>query len=522
MAVHQTHRRSFLAHVGQGMLVAGLGHSTATQLGLTNLQADEISPQRLRFPGHDRLVDLLQATPVERFLPAVVSELQKGTTLQTLVTAAALANARAFGGEDYVGFHTFMAFMPALRMAQQLPPEQQPLPVLKVLYRQAARLEESGHHDHDTLTPVTAPASSATSPVDELRQLVHQQNRSAADQLLADATRQSPETAWNSLLPTICEAPEVHRIVLAHRAWDMLSLVGPAHADTMLRQSLHYCIQLEPNRLKSSHNVSDTLATIIADSFAALPREATRIADDQWIASFTELLLSTSPEQAAAAAAAALQEGFPAAAISEAVSCAACQLVLLDPGRPPEWAQPNKPAGSVHGDSIGLHASDTAHAWKQIVAVSAPRNAHAAVILSVWCVARDASIRPATTRSSRPGPTALAQITTTDPQALLTRLDSAIRNQQQDEACAVADRCLSAGVTADALFSRLLAYACSEDGALHAEKYYWTTRDEYQRVRPAFRNQQMVALARVSASQYGSPAPGLQQALELLQVKKPG
>ncbi|MFN9233878.1 MAG: hypothetical protein ACK6D4_04450, partial [Planctomyces sp.] len=166
MTAPQVSRRSFLAQVGQGMLVAGLGHSTAAHLGLTSLRADDVSPQRLRFPGHDRLVDLLQSTPVERFLPAVVAELRNGTTLQTLVTAAALANARAFGGEDYVGFHTFMAFMPALRMAQQLPPEQQALPVLKVLYRQAARLEESGHHDHDTLTPVTASGSSAGSSAD--------------------------------------------------------------------------------------------------------------------------------------------------------------------------------------------------------------------------------------------------------------------------------------------------------------------------------------------------------------------
>ncbi|HBC59672.1 MAG TPA: hypothetical protein DC058_00445, partial [Planctomycetaceae bacterium] len=246
MTAPQVSRRSFLAQVGQGMLVAGLGHSTAAHLGLISLRADDVSPQRLRFPGHDRLVDLLQSTPVERFLPAVVAELRNGTTLQTLVTAAALANARAFGGEDYVGFHTFMAFMPALRMAQQLPPEQQALPVLKVLYRQAARLEESGHHDHDTLTPVTASGGSAGSSADDIRNLVHQQNRTAADQLLSDVSRLSPETAWNSLLPTVCEAPEVHRIVLAHRAWDMLGLVGPLHADTMLRQSLHYCIQLEP------------------------------------------------------------------------------------------------------------------------------------------------------------------------------------------------------------------------------------------------------------------------------------
>src|SRR5213082_3520619 len=52
---------------------------------------------------------------------------------------AALANARTFGGEDYVGFHTMMALAPAVHMSAELPEALRPLPVLKVLYRNTNR-----------------------------------------------------------------------------------------------------------------------------------------------------------------------------------------------------------------------------------------------------------------------------------------------------------------------------------------------------------------------------------------------
>jgi hypothetical protein len=64
----------------------------------------------------------------------------------------------------------------------------------------------------------------------------------------------------------------------------------------------------------------------------------------------------------------------------------------------------------------------------------------------------------------------------------------------------------------------LLKYAISEDGALHAEKYYRTASEEFAAVRPAFRWRQLVALARVTASEYGQPAPGYAEACRLLQV----
>jgi len=61
-----------------------------------------------------------------------------------------------------------------------------------------------------------------------------------------------------------------------------------------------------------------------------------------------------------------------------------------------------------------------------------------------------------------------------------------------------------------------LKYAVSQDGALHAEKYYRTASEEFASARPAFRWRQLVALARVTASEFGYPAPGYAEARELL------
>jgi hypothetical protein len=68
------------------------------------------------------------------------------------------------------------------------------------------------------------------------------------------------------------------------------------------------------------------------------------------------------------------------------------------------------------------------------------------------------------------------------------------------------------------VFDLLLRYAISEDGALHAEKYFQTVTEEFAATRPAFRWRQLVALARVTASEYGFPAAGYADACRLLQV----
>ena len=64
----------------------------------------------------------------------------------------------------------------------------------------------------------------------------------------------------------------------------------------------------------------------------------------------------------------------------------------------------------------------------------------------------------------------------------------------------------------------LRRYAVSEDGALHAEKYYRTVNEEFGTIRPAFRWRELTALARVTASEYGRPAAGSAEARALLKL----
>ena len=77
--------------------------------------------ETLSFGTMEPLVALLQETPVHKLLPRLVETMQAGTDLRTLVAAGALANARTFGGQDYTGYHAFMALVPALAMANELP-----------------------------------------------------------------------------------------------------------------------------------------------------------------------------------------------------------------------------------------------------------------------------------------------------------------------------------------------------------------------------------------------------------------
>ena len=104
------------------------------------------------------------------------------------------------------------------------------------------------------------------------------------------------------------------------------------------------------------------------------------------------------------------------------------------------------------------------------------------------------------------------------PDALLKELDGAIREGNQARAAALAQRLGESKADAKQVFAVLRMYAVSEDGALHAEKFYRTTTEEFAAVRSAFRTRYLAALARVTASAHGYPAPGYKEACELLKV----
>ena len=184
-------RREFLAEVGRGMLVTTVGFEVASGLGLSPALAAEV-PEALSFGALEPLVCFMQETPVDKLLPALTAKLKAGTELKQLVAAAALANARTFGGEDYVGFHTMMAIGPAFYMAQELPKESQALPVFKVLYRNTNRIQEHGGRKGEVLHAVKAGGPSELKVSGELlREAVRAKNVNLAEQTFAGTCRRA-------------------------------------------------------------------------------------------------------------------------------------------------------------------------------------------------------------------------------------------------------------------------------------------------------------------------------------------
>jgi hypothetical protein len=512
-------RREFLAEVGRGMLVASVGYQVANELGLASSVGEETA---LSFGSLEPLVCLMQETPVGRLLPVLVDQLRSGADLRRLVAAGALANARTVGGEDYVGFHTMMALAPALHMSQELPTDLQPLPVFKVLYRNTNRIQERGGRKDEVLHTVKAATlSEGRSGGEVLRDAVRGKQVNAAEQTFAALAQRSAEEAFNDLLFAVQDNTEVHRVVLPYRAWDLLGLIGKDQAHALLRQSVRYCVKAESWSHSSAWDEPRTLLPKLLEEHKLLGRSpGDRQADDHWVDQLSQTIFRSTPEQAAEAAAAALADGMAPAAVGEALTLAANQLILRDLGRTPGDERPGKPLGSVHGDSIGVHACDSANAWRNMARVANARNCFASLILGAYQVALDRTARGGDFINWQPLPLArhVDEIKTADPDELLRAADEAIRGNLQARASAVIHRYGELGHAPRPVFDLLLRYAVSEDGALHAEKFFRTVSEEFAATRPAFRWRHVVALARVTASEFGRPAVGMAEARALLKV----
>jgi hypothetical protein len=495
----------------------------AADLGLASA-IEEGGGDRLHFGALDPLVALMQETPADRLLPALVDRLNAGTPLRDLVASAAFANARTFGGEDYIGYHTMMALSPAYHMSREMPEGRRALPVFKVLYRNTSRIHDSGGTARETLRPVEPLCClpEGRSGGEALRDAVRSKDMEGAEATFATLAQGPPDEAFNDLLYAVQDNTEVHRTVLPYRAWDLLGIIGAEQAHTLLRQSVRYCVVSERDwRHTEEIDRPRVILPKLMDQYKLEGRKlGDRKAEDAWVDAFCRTIFEATPEQAAEAAAAAIAEAMDPDAIGEAIALAANQLVLRDAGRTEREVQPGKPLGSVHGDSIGVHACDSANAWRNMAAASNPRNAVACLILGAYQVALDRVNRGGDFLAwePHPRPEELGSIRSADPGSLLSELDAAVRANEQALASALVHRIGETSGDEAPVFDLLLGFAVSEDGALHAEKFYRTTREEFASTRPAFRWRQLVALARVTASEFGRPAPGYDQACELIGV----
>jgi hypothetical protein len=429
-----------------------------------------------------------------------------------LIAAGALANARAFGGQDYNGYHSFMALCPSYAMAKALPEKERPLPILKVLYRTSTHIHGSHcvHQDHlAKVEPVKI--GNEAPPGEQMREATRARNLIQAEQIFGSLPG-TPEQIYDDVQLLVQDDLNVHRVVLAWRAWEVLDFIGKDHARDMLRQTVRFCSDPQHSG-RGGHPIQIVLPKLLDAYKLIAAKPGSRKVDDIWIEKVAKTVYSDKQEKAAETVAAALADGVDPDAVSEAISLAGTMLVLGDPGRKKEWSSPNKPEGSVHGDSVGVHASDAANGWRHIAKVASARNTFASLIAAAYHTAGQAG-----RQMSKPYPLVedVEKVESKDGPMLIEALDEALRGKDQKRAAAVASDYGELGHDAKAIFEKLRQYSISEDGALHAEKYFHTVSEEYGRSRAKFRWLHVIALARVTASAGGQPSPGVAESRKLL------
>jgi hypothetical protein len=513
----RTTRREFLDQIGRGMLVAGLGASVSTNLGFSTAFAEDGSTA-LSFGKLDALVDLLQSTPANRLQPIVVGMLRDGKTdLKQLTAAAALANAEAFGGQDYVGFHTAMAMLPAWNMVERLPADRQPLPVLKVLYRNTQQIQELGGASCKTLMAVHAAEHSPQGDLGlRIRDAARRADVDAVEREFSELADAPLDEAFNAIQPAVQDDINVHRFVFAHRVHGLANFLGREHAYTLLRQCVRFCVEHEQGRINGDRPESPIRA-VLPQLFSQYKLEGLALGKrdpgDAWVDETSLAIYKGPADRSAEIVAAALADGIDPEVVGETISLASNLLVLRQGAD--DWR--------THGDSRGVHSSDATNAWRNMARIIEPRHAIAGLIVAAY---HSASHTPF---STDPYPTDehRAAIQGTDPEKLLDQTIDAVRHNDQGRAAAAIAIYGEQGHSPKGVFDRLLRYTISEDGRLHGEKYYHTVWEEFRTIRPAFRWRQMVGLARVTASaygynrddQHGFRAPGYEEACRLLKVE---
>ncbi|HZL87402.1 MAG TPA: hypothetical protein VFB96_03415 [Pirellulaceae bacterium] len=511
-----TPRREFLKTVGRGMLVAGLGASLAHDLGLASARAAD-APAPLSFGGYDGLIDLMQSTPPEKLQPILIEKLNKGEAdLKQLISAGALANAETFGGEDYVGFHTAMAMLPAWYMTDMLPSERRPLPILKVLYRNSGQIQAFGGADKKVLRQQYAAEEATVENVDlAIRDAGREGDVEKGEKLFAPLAKAPLKEMFNVLQPIMQDDINVHRFVFAYRTYGLADLLGKEHAYTILRQCVHFSCNHEDGRIANNRAESPirSLMPRLLDQYKLAGKElGKRDPGDAAVEALAETIYRGPADRSAEAVAGALAEGISPEVVGEAISIAS-NLLCLRQG-PDPWR--------THGDSAGVHSSDATNAWRNMARIAEPRHAISGLIVAGYHVAVHTPYKG----NAYPLAEHRAAIKATDQEGLLAEAEDAIRHNDQGRAAAAIAIFGEKGGKPETVYERMLKYTISEDGRLHGEKYFQTVQEEYKTTRQAFRWRQIVGLARVTASafaydredKHGKRAPGYEDACKMLKV----
>lgn len=490
----------FLTSLGAG-LAGGVGFASPLLTNLTSLG------EGLDLGQFARLADLLSQTPLDRLQPQILKEVKAGTSTAQLTAAGALANARAFGGEDYTGYHAFMALMPAYEISQSMSGDAALLPIMKVLYRSAARMQEAGRKSRPRLTAPPERAKKAQLDSKQLIARVHKEDTRGAEATFAEILERDLPASFEALIRVVCQEVDVHRVVLAWRGWDLMRLTGEEHAQTLLRQSVRQCVSREGNL--GNEPIRKELPAVLAESGVWDTPLGSEVPDDAWIDATARKLADASRKGGASIVAEALKRGITTESIGQTLSLAATHLMLRQEGR--RTASAGKPVGSVHGAGTGVHGSDTAAAWRGMARFGSPNQRKLALIAGGYHVSGQS--HNVAKRLLNYEDRALESKSADE---LIGQLRECLQTQDQKGAAAASAAYGHAGHKLTPLLAELLKSSVAAEGALHAEKYYRTQVEAIEGDRPSLRPIHLAALGRVCASQSGELAVGRSQALDLL------
>ena len=175
-----------------------------------------------------------------------MEKINNGTELKTLVAAAALANARTFGGQDYIGYPHLHGPGPALAMAAGAARADR----ARCRCSRCCTATPAGFKPWAAARTKCCTRSSRPScRQDAGRSVLQEATRSAdlapAERTFAALAKGDAGEAYNHLQYAVEDEIDVHRVVLSWRAWSTLELTGKQHAHTLLRQSVRYCVDTE-------------------------------------------------------------------------------------------------------------------------------------------------------------------------------------------------------------------------------------------------------------------------------------
>src|SRR5439155_12339630 len=122
-----------------------------------------------------------------------------------------------------------------------------PLPILKVLYRTSTHIHGAHCAGEDHLAKVEAGnLDDKTSPSEQIRDAARARKLAQAEQMFS-SLKGTPEQTYDDVQLMIQDDLNVHRVVLAWRAWEVLDFIGKDHARDMLRQTVRFCSDPRPS-----------------------------------------------------------------------------------------------------------------------------------------------------------------------------------------------------------------------------------------------------------------------------------